>query len=616
MLLHIINGYRRTIWIVLLCLFSLMLVLSSIVFLLSLSAQIHAAEVLDEDSYLTTVVPNFEDTNNFDASRTFQNGGYSQISSVKQVDQRKLAYGYSPVLSPCYIPEHEGTDCGPYSAIMPTSYFVGTVVCEKIEMTQGKFFSATRYNYRVSCSINERLCVFSEHASLDQITVILQVLADETVPMEIGKTYLVWGLLSVDEDGYGQLHTMDQTDVSTSLIVSENNGLHWYMETSAGNGLVIPWISEVNGSLDTFWTTEIGERWQTDILSRGEVLHHSVKLIGTDCLRSLLSFNRGTSYITAGCAPEESEIPNGCLISEELAARSGLAIGDDLDISVYSGIYRSSNRDTGAFPCNYEDMYTPYGGFTEHQTLRIVGLYHSEDDIHDDHAIHPDTIFVQNELLHGDYAPTIFGGTLVNDSATVVDAKYSLIIPTGAEDLFFSEARMYGMGQNNFLLGDSGYAADLEQLGELDRAMESVREQNVTIASACCWIVLGIVILLLFALTWSAKGEINSLYAIDTANRKLFLHLYLRQGGVILLGSAVSVGLLSAFQRPIVLWWLSRFVSRPLAEQLMTYLPSAILDWGTCILVFAICALLAVPMAWLGTRRKYHYVYHDINISE
>ena len=616
MLSSIIRGYRRTVGLVLLCFSILTITVTCSVFLLSLSEQLEMSEILDEDSYLTVAVPNFDTADDFDARRSFQNGGYSQISSVKQVDKHTLAYAYSPVLSPSYIPEHDGTDCVANAAIMPTSYFVGTVICEKIEMTQDKLFGTPRYNYRVSCKMDERICVFSEHESLDQVTVILRVLADETVPMEIGKTYLVWGLLSVDEDGEAELYTMHQSDAKTELVVLQDNGVHWRMETSARNGLIIPWISEMNGALDTFWETENGKQWQTDIISRGDILHHSVKLIGIDLTQGLLSFNRGTSYITAGCSPEESELPNGCLISEELAARSGLSLGDEFKISVYTGVYHNYNRNTDTFPCNYEDMYTPYGGYTEQQNLRIVGLYCTEDDIHSLHAIHPDTIFVKNSLLHGNYAPVISGSTILNDSATVVDAKYSLIIPAGAEELFFSEARMYGMGREHFLIGDSGYATELAKMGELDRAMESVRDQNAAIVPICCWSALGAVALSLFALTWSAKGEINRSYGIDTARGTLFWYLYLRQGVVILPGFMISACLLSVLYRPMAQWWLSRFVSRSLAEQLIAYLPSTSPGWGIWLSVFAICAILAVPLSWLGTGRKYHYVYHDTRGSK
>ena len=617
MLSSIIQGYRRTVGLVLLCFSILILAVTCSVFLLSLAEQLEMTEILDEDSYLTVVVPNFDSRdksdviNTMDARRSFQNGGYSQISSVKRVEQRTLAYAYSPVLSPCCVLEHDRTDCGPRAAIMPSSYFVGSVVCENIEMTQGKLFGTPRFHYRVSCEVSEILCALSEYTSLENVTVNLQVLANETLPMEVGKTYLVWGLLSVGEDGEAELHTMHQGDKSTALTVTEDNGVHWCMETSARSGLIIPWISEVNGSLDGFWITEIGRQWQADILSRGDILLHSVKLIGTDLTETLLSFNRGSAYVVAGCAPEDSSLPNGCLISEELAMRSGLLLGDALEVSVYDGTYRSYIPDVNIYPCNYEDMYTPYDGFTEQHTLQIVGLYRTEDDIHDPHAIHPDTVFVKNSLLNGIYLPDMAGTAVLNDDDPVVDAKYSLIIPTGAEELFFSEARMYGIGRDYFLLGDSGYAADLAELGALDRAMEYVRAKNAALQSVICWSFLGTVILIMFALVWSAKSEINRSYGIDTPKRTLLGYLYLRQVMVLLFGFAVSSGLLSVLYRPMLQWWLSRLVSCSVAEQLMACLPSVVFHWSILLLCFAVCAILAFLTAWLGAGRKYHYVYHD-----
>lgn len=611
MLWNVMRGYRRSRGMALLCLWILVCAIFGAVFFLSLQKQLEMTEILDEDSYLTVVVPNFDVADDFDARRSFQNGGYSQISSVKQVEKRTLAYAYSSVLSPCGTVEHDNADCGSKAAIMPSSYFVGTVVCENIEMTQGKLFGTPRFHYRVSCEVSEILCALSEYTSLENVTVNLQVLANETVPMEIGKTYLVWGSLSVGEDGKAELYTMHQSDKNTALIATEDNGVHWCMETLARNGLIIPWISEVNGSPDAFWTTEIGRQWKTDILSRGDILLHSVKLIGTDLTESLLSFNRGSAYLVAGCVPEDAELPNGCLISEELAMRSGLSLGDELEVSVFEGNYRSYDLDANIHPCNYEDLYTPYDGFTEQHTLQIAGIYRTEDDIHDLHAIHPDTIFVKNSLLSGIYAPDMAGTAVLNDSAVVVDAKYALVIPTGAEELFFSEAQMYGIGQTHLLPGDSGYAADLAEWGELDRAVESVKEQVAATVPVRCQLALCAVVLILFVLTWSAKGEVNRLYGIDTPERTLWGYLYLRQVTVLLLGFAVSAGLLSVLYRPLVQWWLSRLVSHSLAEAMMANLPSAVSYWYVLPLCFAVCAFLAVLMAWLGRGRKYHYEYHD-----
>lgn len=622
MFLHIIRGYRRTRTIALLCLPLLIFAVTCSVFLLSLAEQLETTEILDEDAYLTVVVPNFDHQDQsdvrstIDARRSFQNGGYSQISSVKQVEQRTPLYAYSPVLFPCCVLEHDRTDCGPRAAIMPSACFVGTVICGEAEMTQDKLFTTPRFNYRVSCKVGEVLCALPEYISLEQVTVNLHVLANETLPMEIGKTYLVWGSLSVSEDGEAELYTMLQNSADTALTVTEDNGVHWCMETSARDGLIIPWVSEVNGSLDGFWTTRIGRQWQTDILERGDILLHSVKLIGTDLTETLLSFNRGSAYVVAGCAPEDSALPNGCLISEELAMRNGLSLGDELEVSVYDGTYQSYNLDANIYPCNYEDMYTPYDGFTEQHTLQIVGLYRTEDDIHDPHAVHPNTVFVKNSLLNGIYLPDMAGTAVLNDFNPVVDAKYSLIIPTGAEELFFSEARMYGMERKYFLIGDSGYAADVAALGEPDRAMESAREQHAATVPVGCWISLGTVILILFTLTWSAKVEINRLYGIDTARGTLFLYLYLRQGTVLLCGFAVSAVLLAVLYRPAVRWWLSRLVSRSLAEQLMAYLPDAAIHWCVLLLSFVICAVLASLTAWLGAGRKYHYVYHDTPVSK
>lgn len=102
------------------------------------------------------------------------------------------------------------------------------------------------------------------------------------------------------------------------------------------------------------------------------VTNNSVLVNGTDDLMSLLPFHQQELYIIDGRAFTEDEYANGSrvsVISEVMAARLGIGVGDTFDLSVAvsdrPGVYNS---------------YRAADGFSYHETFTVVGIMNTVVD--------------------------------------------------------------------------------------------------------------------------------------------------------------------------------------------------------------------------------------------
>ncbi len=596
------------------CVASLILAMTGTILFGALSIQLERADIINEDDYLTIAVPAFAATaasDGYNFGRILQNGGVEQLTSVKQVDHRTAIYAYSSGLEPVTVFEHDHENEGGFgfSAVMPSAFFVGTIVCGHREQTVEQVNSKlTMYRNQYEARIAQPITLCEDYADVQSLTVFVDHYESEL--MEEGKTYLVWGMLAVDENNRAELHMRDHAvSLPVGVYREEKDGSHWKMQ-DGNDDFVFPWISEINGSLDDFWNTELGRQWQEDILAKGEISLHSTWLIGTDCLQSILSFNRGTAYMTQGTTIDGAASPYVCLISEELAERNALAVGDELVLDMYTNGHQYCKYVDNGVDVAYDNTYVPYQGFTEEHTYRIVGIYRTEDDIHDRHAVHPNTVFVPNSSLQGFYPPYMAGDTRIADSAFMIDIEYSLIIPAGAEELFLSEVSMLGIDPDAFVIGDNGYAEARVRLGAADDALEAIRAETKDALPLWWGLPLLVLLVTLFAVVWSAGSHVSAVYAVDTPSGRLLAYLFVQQAVIIAVSGVISVLLATQLRSGFALWWMSHFAPMTQVEVLAAYLPhaSALPIIGV---VLGLGLLIALPIAWLGAGRKYHYVYRD-----
>lgn len=238
----------------------------------------------------------------------------------------------------------------------------------------------------------------------------------------------------------------------------------------------LPTIMPLNGSVDDFLASEEGALWQ-EALDKMEINNHGFPVLCVDKLGYQPVFSREQARIVEGRDFTESELANGekvCIISQSVATRSGVQVGDTVELRAYGydpsfELQRQDLLLGGEFPS--AALYSEAVGFTsEMETYTIVGLYRQEDaweNQYDNYGFTPNTIFVPKSSVTAEMQIRDKGiySTLVLQNGKMEEFKALL-----AEDDH----------SNWFVCYDQGYSAFMASLD----AYEEVSEKALYIGLA------------------------------------------------------------------------------------------------------------------------------------
>ena len=545
-----------------------------------------------------------------DARKVFQYKELNQLFAKKDscfdprfvLDARTFGGAYSEGLKPVYNDISEKFSYGGTAADMVI--LIGTCT----EVTEYAGF-ANYIDYRYTFDVLETVYK-SEWNSADIKTVKYDDTTDQPSALaEVGKTYLFWGHCTARSNGELIFHCSLLRGMGGAEKKVEQQGVtHVLKETDYKSNNFVPLISELTGSLEEFMQTEVGKIWEETIFAKAKACDHSVSVIGTDCLESIPAWHAGDCVLTAGQMFSEEQYENGeqvCMISEELAAANGLAVGDSLPLSLYAALmFFDLNR-----ILYYHITYDPLIGFADEGNFRIVGLYRSSCEMEEGYPIHPNTVFIPNgaaSLLREQ-----------NDKlGLTVDAKYSAsafsyILPENGWLDFELQAET--LGYSGWFVHwdgiDEASAAQNERLqaayGEWsDRVDKAVRYLPV------CTVPSVAVLMLAFVL--SKKKEIGHLYGIRTPMGTLFAHIFAQS---LVIGAAAFV--LSLSGAVLLLPVLVPAVLRPMADP--TFVETLIAKISVMrlpsltVLITAVLLLLAAALvcSLIGAKRRYQFEYHE-----
>lgn len=165
------------------------------------------------------------------------------------------------------------------------------------------------------------------------------------------------------------------------------------------------YITSLETSVDEWMDSKPGSEW-IDIGKQIEIQNQSVPVIGTDLLESIYLFQQQDAFITAGRSFLEEEYMEGtsvCIISELVAEKSNLSVGDEISLSFYWGVDPYMEiADMINEGSNWQaQAYSAKMGFTEkNRTYKIIGVYRQSDMWEwTFYNITPNTVFVPNNSL-------------------------------------------------------------------------------------------------------------------------------------------------------------------------------------------------------------------------
>lgn len=253
---------------------------------------------------------------------------------------------------------------------------------------------------------------------------------------------------------YGHLFTM----------ISDQD-LEYYRHAEFECGPIAP--MQLDSSAEAAILNSEWEKYISDL----EISYNTFPTVGVDSLDDLAHFARGGAMITSGRAFSDAETADGekvCIISEELALRNSLKIGDRIDVAYYP------TPDGEQFnPANPAPAV--YGGdeICEAISYEIVGIYRKGDPwaVTDYQNFTPNTIFVPKNSINAPYAEPVGGlfTLFVLENGTMEAFAHDVAEAGFDEYLFFDDN-----GWSDMQRGISEYGESANKIVPLGFAVWSV----------------------------------------------------------------------------------------------------------------------------------------------
>lgn len=293
-----------------------------------------------------------------------------------------------------------------------------------------------------------------------------------------------------------------------------------------------PTIVKLTGTAEEFLENEEGALWKRN-LEEIEVNNHSFPVIGVDDLNYIADFLRRTAEISQGRNFSAEELDGGakvCIISDTVAEKNGLSVGDTLQLRFYdndSGI--PGNVDVSASLCAnpqanyYNALTTP---LYDADTYTIIGIYDRDVDwvaeSDNNYTFTPNAIFTPKTAIRSEMEYGISG------------FYRTIMLHNGSMDEFAALATASGAAAQ-FSYFDNGYSAVEDSISSYKELARQAMQVGV--------IVYGI-ILLLFMVIYPGQQR-RALVLMDSlgARRgKRLRHVLISALGVLIPGTLLGAG--------------------------------------------------------------------------
>lgn len=555
---------------------------------------------------------------------------------VKEVSSAGLASAYIPSLTVDFFTDHSFEDSvekknytAPWARPSGTPYCCAMFEIELTEIgepfseesymeiteDQTKAVFETEYRSQLKGKITS---VIALHEGFDdptgrELQVNLHVKnfeAFEALDLKLGEKYLVYSYYYVDRvwkygNDYVSCLTGDElvydenvyyisrdgtktlANITEKTYIGENGETVTCTPEEYVERYSLPSIAHVPNGAEAFLASAEGAKWREQI-ENIEINEHAFPVIGVQKLGYITDFAREDVRIVEGRDFTAKELEGGanvCVISESLAAKNGISVGDTIDLNYYlydwSVEYQWYLHEGMGIIEPSANFHTSTTGMAETENYKVVGLYRDSSEWNytsgDIYSFTPNTIFVPHSSVTGsmDYSNQGMFRTYV--------------LKNGCIDTFQKEVAMAGL-DGLFTYYDQGYEVISQNLFAYDEVARQA--MAVGISSS---LVLAALYFILFPL--QQKKNVSIMYSLG-AERKRRMAYILGSNVLILLPGTVLGCLLS-----IASW---NYVSNALyaaaeAETVITFEVNAPLMLMIAaiqfVIIFAAATLLALLMA-------------------
>ncbi|MCL2080000.1 MAG: hypothetical protein FWH17_09210, partial [Oscillospiraceae bacterium] len=507
------------------------------------------------DTYTTIAVlniPEFEETISFPngleirmLSTNLLQAAYNFVNrtDTAKLDGREILRG---VLGE-EMPTLSGTfDSMKYERFLdkPRGSAAFVVTCEAVELWHSDdlynhtniLFKSGRAHYRLTFAVDETLLLHSGYEAPETLRSVHWAFTENgEVPFEIGKQYLIFGnyedipLNTRLNPKTLQYERVLEPNVYESLVFFDNMKTEmvlvgdYYAELEAAHAT----DAEINGRMDRVYCADDEsiatfcvpiDKNASEAISSNPFLTRQLEIVQknissayvltTDRMGSILHFNLGVAWITAGRGFSNDEAQNGaavCVIHKDFAEYNGIEVGAMMSLELYDGMF------------SYEQgNMIEYSGLRDTDRMRgsfdveVIGIYAAPNpESYDYYQLTANTIILpSNAVPEKRLNPDDYGDddeerqiALTQELINIGNpAFFTAIISAGKSDEFIADAAEAGL-ENGFLVSDQGYDAIEGSLVQLDRSALTLFRFSL--------ILLPVAVLVLVALSLRERHEIG-----------------------------------------------------------------------------------------------------------
>ena len=292
-----------------------------------------------------------------------------------------------------------------------------------------------------------------------------------------------------------------------------------------------PTIVHLEGSVEDFLSSEEGVLW-AEALRNIDINSHAFPVIGITDLMDIADFAQGKADIGAGRGFSDEELKNGdkvCLISQSLAERNGLNVGDAISFQFYE------NDPDVPYQINISEgngCLHPVACFFFENTMEleteevytIVGLY-SQDSVWENadynlHTFIPNTVFVPESSVKAqmEYSYGAFFRTIHLHNGTIEDFQNAA-----------AEAGFSGM----FYYNDNGYS-------KIEPAFRSYQEnaERALVIGVSVYVV--VMALFIFLFPCQQKRTLATMESLGTTRSRQIRYVFVITMIILLVGTILG----------------------------------------------------------------------------
>lgn len=497
------------------------------------------------------------------------------LDSVKAVRFHTLSGAYSPRFSPVLGLKRS---IGYWDDTLPDvneSYdemvIVGTV--ERILAVEENdliYEDSTLYGVNMEVRIEQILLVHPDYPVMgddnydDLINVTVSVFGpkgQEAVKyLKKGGRYLFGGRYDPQQIGtvdtaIPSIHACLHSTCDTMLA----DGLLWgYWQEDGEPTKNRPAAQVINGSVEDFLADPANAHWVKYIDAQHQV-QQSLPVLGTDSLESMYVFVKNQAIITQGRSFSREEYEAGspvCILSETVAVKSGIQLGDTIPVSqflcdTYASSAMVSYDPEGRLNNPTIGAWMPKEPLTQQEDFTVVGLYRLTNEWEEEsYSITPNTLFIPKRAqIEGAFGgmtrevnrvyPTPDGSTVTVEEweeGGTFGVYLSVELKNGHVEEFRRDISKSSLA-GQFLTFDQGY----EKAQQSINAVAESAAQLFGMAFGGWILLLALFVLLYQGLQQRNLGTMRSLGAsAGTARRYLFGSGFVLAVVGVILGTAAS----------------------------------------------------------------------------